>query len=86
MLLFSVLEGHSECKHSEIVLNTVKILKNREFESLRPRIWREIAEKKRELEKTASLEPRVCEGLVYRLFQEKNQVDCIKIFLILFTC
>ena len=44
--------------------------------SQKPRIWREIAarktasldaynrEKKRELEKTASLEPRVCEGLV----------------------
>ena len=26
--------------------NTVKILKNREFESLRPPIWREIAERK----------------------------------------
>ena len=43
---------------------SIENLKNREFESLRPRIWREIAEKKRELEKAASVEPRVCEGLV----------------------
>ena len=45
-----------------------KILKNREFESLRLQIWMEIAEKKRELAKIASLEPRVCKGLVYSGF------------------
>ena len=40
-------------------------LKNREFESLRLRVWSKIEEKKRELEKSANLEPRICEGLVY---------------------
>ena len=51
---------------------SIENLKNREFESLRLRIWREIAEKKRELEKTASLEPRVCEGLVYLVTVNKS--------------
>ena len=43
--------------------NTVKILKNREFESLRPRIWREIAERKPRVRENRELGNREVGGI-----------------------
>ena len=42
---------------------TLKILKNREFESLRPRIWREIAERKPRVRENREFENREVGGI-----------------------
>ena len=52
-VLFNLLFDSFSITHKD--RKSIENLKNREFESLRPRVWREIAEKIRKLEKTASL-------------------------------
>ena len=53
MVLFNLLFDSFSITHKD--RKNIENLKNCEFESLRPRVWREIAEKKHEFEKTASL-------------------------------
>ena len=57
--------------------NTVKILKNREFESLRPRIWREIAERKPRVRENRELGNREVGGITVECFQLSFDVHIV---------